>query len=125
MAIRRSITGLPKNLGERIAEARQKRGLSASEFARRMQVTPTAVWNWEKNGITPRNPTLSAIAAMLKVSEEFLRSGDSNAAVAGTVAPVDKLVGFTVAESIERAKREIALAAGLPIDRVKLSVEFI
>jgi transcriptional regulator with XRE-family HTH domain len=113
-----------ESIGDRIVSIREKLGISASEFARRVQVTPTAVWNWEKNGIVPRGHVLPSIAAALGVSEEYLKLGVG----APTLEPADVKPGsvrMTVAEAIERAKLEICRAAGLPTDRIKLTVEFI
>lgn len=108
------------SMGDRIVSSRGKLGISASEFARRVRVTPTAVWNWEKNGIIPRGPAISTIAVALGVSEEYLRTG-----IESVSTEVNSSEPVTVAEAIDRAKREIGKAAGLSSDRVKLTVEFI
>lgn len=49
--------------------------MSASDLARLVDVSPTAVWNWEKNDVIPRRDTLAQIAQVLGVSRDFLRTG--------------------------------------------------
>jgi transcriptional regulator with XRE-family HTH domain len=123
---------IKEQVGDRIARIREKRGWSASDLARFMDVTPPAVWNWEKNGIQPRSMTLARLANVLGVTEDYLRNGEAESSVADSES---KIEGFsegvsrargpkTVSDVIEEAKREIARLAGLPVERVKLSVEF-
>jgi transcriptional regulator with XRE-family HTH domain len=61
-------------LGHRIRLQREVRGLSKSEFSRQVGVTPTAVHNWEENGVVPRVDMLGEIARVLRVSVETLTS---------------------------------------------------
>ena len=105
-----------KGLSNRIATTREERGMSASDLARLLGVTPTAVWNWEKNAVTPRPETLTSIAQILGVSEAFLLTGASGEAVKKAVN--------TVPEVIEGAQRQIAAITGMPVDRVRVRVEF-
>src|ERR1041385_5634741 len=73
--LRRRLNSKPEVISNRIKETRELRGLTASELARRVGVTSTAVWNWEKNSIRPRPPALEAIARVLGVSVSFLLTG--------------------------------------------------
>ena len=66
---------MAKNFSQRLKETREARSMSASDLARLADVTPTAVWNWEKNGVVPRRETLAQIAQVLGVTKEFLRTG--------------------------------------------------
>jgi transcriptional regulator with XRE-family HTH domain len=50
--------------------------LTASDLAKLANVSPAAVWNWEKNGMIPRPVTVSTIASKLGVSTEFLLTGE-------------------------------------------------
>jgi transcriptional regulator with XRE-family HTH domain len=104
-----------ETIGARIQRVREDRGLSASELSRLVEVTPTAVWNWENNGTQPRPDALLRIAKVLGVSRDYLVSGG------GTI-------GFenskTVAEVTENARAQIAKLMGLSPDRVKLHVQF-
>ncbi len=105
------------NLGRRIKELREPLGLTKSDLARLTGVTPTAVWNWEENGIVPRSAVFSTLAATLKVSEGFLRSGSGDA----ETAPSTK----TVAAIIEQARKDIAVCSGMSPNKVQVRVEFI
>lgn len=78
---------MPRNANEsfasRIAALRQQNALTASDLAKLADVTPAAVWNWEKNGTTPRQSTLDILASKLGVTSHFLLTGE------GTELPVD------------------------------------
>jgi transcriptional regulator with XRE-family HTH domain len=90
--------------------------MTGSEFARRVGVTPTAVWNWETNGTQPRSRVLSMIAMVLGVSESFLKIGtDSNLAGAS----------HTVPEIVEDARNKVALATGLAPSQIRIRVELV
>jgi transcriptional regulator with XRE-family HTH domain len=70
---------MAKDFSQRLKETREARSMSASDLARLANVTPTAVWNWEKNGVVPRRETLAQIAQVLGVTKEFLRTGAKDA----------------------------------------------
>ncbi|WP_439601868.1 helix-turn-helix domain-containing protein [Devosia sp.] len=99
------------DFSERLIEARNRRGLSPSALARLLKVTPTAVWNWEKNGVRPRAEALASIAKVLGVTEQFLLGG-ANTAVAADVPAI-----------MEAAEISIAKAMGFDPSRVKLRLE--
>lgn len=105
-----------EKIGNRIQSIREQRRMSASELARLVHVTPTAVWNWEKNGTRPRQGVLSSIAQVLGVSNEFLLSGKAG-------APTRSATVATVAEIIEIAKSQIAKITGLSPESVRVHVE--
>jgi transcriptional regulator with XRE-family HTH domain len=105
----------------RIKETRELRGLTASELARRVGVTSTAVWNWEKNSIRPRPPMLDAIARVLGVSVSFLLTGHDEIREVDT-AP--KQVP-SVASILEDTTAKLAQATGLAPERIRLNVQFI
>jgi len=99
--------------------------MSASDLARSVGVTPTAVWNWENNGTQPRPETVSSLAKLLTVSKEFLISAiDERRDTRGTTSDDEGGARMTVAQVIESAKNQIAKLSGLPPERVKVSVEF-
>ena len=97
-------------LGKRIKEIRAERGMSQSALANLLGVTPTAVWNWEANGIQPRPPMLASIAKALGVTPTFLLTGQANAPA--------KIK--TAAEIIKAAAEEIAALNGVPVSRVHI-----
>src|SRR5580704_1921295 len=110
----------PTEISKRIKETREARGMTASELARLVGVTPTAVWNWEKNSITPRRPALEQIAKALGVSIHFLLTGEG-----GTMQVDETRSVGTVASILEDAKAKLVEATGLSPDRIKLNVQFV
>ena len=98
------------DLGRRIRDTRVKRGLSQADLAKQLQVSSTAVWNWEMNGVQPRPMFLAKIAGALGVSDHFLQTG-----------LVDEIAGMrTTAEIIDAAKEEIAAINGVGIEKVRI-----
>lgn len=73
---------MPRSANEgfasRIAILRQQNALTASDLAKLAEVTPAAVWNWEKNGTTPRQSTLELLASKLGVTSQFLLTGEGS-----------------------------------------------
>ncbi|WP_158596224.1 helix-turn-helix domain-containing protein [Oleomonas cavernae] len=99
--------------------------IGASELARAVGVTPTAVWNWQQNDIIPRPHTLSAIAGVLSVTERYLRSGEVED-VEEAVPDIPASAGSeTVAEMMDNLRVRIARATGFEVDRIKLNLEFV
>ncbi|UVO39396.1 helix-turn-helix domain-containing protein [Bradyrhizobium arachidis] len=49
--------------------------MTITELARRIDVTPPAIWHWEKRGRMPKPATIKAVAKVLDVSSEFLENG--------------------------------------------------
>lgn len=115
---RENLPSRPEVISGRIKDTREARGITASELARLVGVTPTAVWNWEKNSITPRRPALEAIARVLGVTTAFL--------VYGTEAEGARpQVTASVASILDDARARLAEATGLAIDRIKLNLQFV
>ena len=104
----------------RLSEAREALSLSRSEFARRVGVTPTAVWNWEEANARPKQHALTKIASVLGVSESFLTSGSESGAANASETRASEMIPSI----LETARQKIALAAGIPLSRVRLNVEF-
>lgn len=109
---------MTNKIGSRIRSAREARGMSASELARLVKVSPTAVWNWEERDRKPHSETLAALAKVLAVTPEYLLSGNGGSA---TEAIKRK---ETVAEVVEEARFRIATLTGFSPEKVKLRVEF-
>jgi transcriptional regulator with XRE-family HTH domain len=112
-----------QNFGRRVQELRVARGLSKSELARRVSVTPTAVWNWEKNNLTPREPTFTVLARLLGVTNLFLRTGMDGEDPSPVASPVPS--PRTVAVIIEQARNDIAACTGMELTKVRVNVEFV
>jgi transcriptional regulator with XRE-family HTH domain len=58
--------------GQRLAIARQRRGLSQTELANRLGVSQKVITYWERNNVALRTEQISAIAAALDVSTSEL-----------------------------------------------------
>ena len=109
-------------IGARIKEAREARNFSASDLARLTGVTPTAVWNWERNGTKPRANALASICKALDVTEAYILSGDSHVPSGGAV----KHVGPNRLDPIlTAAASQIAQELGIGEDRVKVKFEVV
>jgi transcriptional regulator with XRE-family HTH domain len=118
------------NFATRVRELRAERGLSKSALARAVGVTPTCVWNWEEGNTRPRADALARVAKTLATSEEFLERGvqcDRLPFVStSSASPAEVPTGASdrLAEVIRRARAEIAAAAGLGVDQVKVVLEY-
>jgi transcriptional regulator with XRE-family HTH domain len=116
--------------GNRIEQLRCKSGESQSGLAKKVGVSTTCVWNWEQGNTRPRRRNLKQLAEVLKVTPEYLNSGKNRSdaeklidkkrglAVASTVAEQ------SVADLINGARESIAKAAGLPLSRVSIVLDY-
>jgi phage repressor protein C with HTH and peptisase S24 domain len=68
--------GMADAISTAIAEARAKRGMTASEVARAMNTTPQAVYNWEKGKNRPASKNLLALAEVLRVDGQRFLAGE-------------------------------------------------
>lgn len=120
-----------KAFAQRIATRRQEMGFSKSSFARALGVTTTCVWNWEEGNTFPRPDALRACAAALDTTTAFLERGVEPPARQAEPPPAPSPVAaapVTAARSLEEiireARRDIATAAGLSFEQVKVVLEF-
>lgn len=100
----------------RLKRSMDNRGISPSQLARLVGVSATAVSNWLNNGTIPRPEMQASVARVLGVSQQHLLAGVAESATIQRQR--------TVAEIINEAQREIAMVSGLPIDRVRIRVEY-
>ena len=67
---------MPNQLANRIRRARRKKGMTQAELAARLNVSRSAVGNWESpTGIMPCTTRLITIALVTEVSFEWLATG--------------------------------------------------
>ena len=73
---------------DRITMAREMAGLSQSELARRLGVTPQAVQQWEKeiDPTSPRGKRLKNLSSILGVTQEWILFGKQSLKIAGKSA---------------------------------------
>lgn len=57
-----------RRVGANIKRFRELAGLSKSELARQVKVSPTAVNNWEENGVMPRAELMFDLGKALEVN---------------------------------------------------------
>ena len=67
--------GVGTMIGPRIAALRRERGLSQSELAQRIQVSPSALGMYEQGRREPSAETMVALAECLGVTTDFLLTG--------------------------------------------------
>lgn len=63
-------------IGSRIRQAREKLGLSQTDIAHTLKITPQAVQQWEDGKTAPRGARLDALADYLGRSKAWLSFGD-------------------------------------------------
>ena len=61
---------LSADFGSRLRQLRRDRSMTAVDLAKRVKVTPPAIWHWEHRGRTPKSDRLQAVADALGVSLE-------------------------------------------------------
>ena len=105
-------------IGRRIRRLREQMGISKSEFARRLRVTPTAVHNWEENGVMPRFETLIAMEKVLEVDIMELISKREDEAE----QTEQELDPATREDRLEQLKRQIADLFGVAAKNVEIVI---
>lgn len=66
-------------IGERIKEIRVSNGLNQNDFGKRLNLSQSAVANYEKNVRTPIDAVIASICREFSVSEQWLRTGEGDA----------------------------------------------
>lgn len=112
-----------KRIGEQIKHFRELAGLSKSELARRLRVSPTAVHNWEENGVMPRLEVLIALEKILEVDIIQLMTGKDKAD-AKTTGTGFSANGPEVSrrDRLDQFRRQIAALFEVPPDRVEIVI---
>ena len=109
-------------LGKRIAQKREQSGLSQSELARRLGLSPQAIQKWESEVSVPRGRRLDEIAGALSTSVGFLVTGEaaaeaqrkieSNATMIGSIYVWDDDTPLDDDEVYVPFLQEVELSAG-------------
>lgn len=116
-----------RRVGGRIKRFRELAGLSKSELARRVGVSPTAVHNWEENGVMPRMEVLFALEKALEVNFMQLMSarpsGDDIPEAESThPAPPPGQPEVSRGDRLDQIRRQIAALFEVPADRVDIII---
>ncbi len=92
----------------RIARLRKKQGLTLEALAALLKVSKPTVWAWEQGKARPTAERTTALAELLGVAEDELRTGRD---------------GEALAEALNRARNTVAKAYGVDPAWVKVSIE--
>lgn len=112
-----------RRVGHQIKHFRELAGLSKSELARRVRVSPTAVHNWEENGVMPRLEVFLALEKALEVSWTQLKTGhDFTEAHSEDLAPAAGQPEISRGARLDQFRRQIAALFDVPPDRVEIIV---
>jgi transcriptional regulator with XRE-family HTH domain len=104
-------------LGARIGELRRRAGMSQSELAKRLKVSPSAVGMYEQGRREPSSDILVAMARVLGVTVDYLLTG-----VPDTQSG-DKLAAMLM-ERIQTADQKMEQRTCRPFSRDELIVLF-
>lgn len=113
----------------RLRALRAERGYSKSSFARAVGVTTTCVWNWEEGNTYPRPEALKRIGNTLGTTVGFLETGAAGAgggAAGGEGHNGEVMIPRSreLSDVITQYRRDIAELSGLPMDRVRIVLDF-
>ena len=112
-----------RRVGGQIKHFRELAGLSKSDLARRVGVSPTAVHNWEENGVRPRMDVMLSLEKALEVSWTQLMTGnDSPEARSADDAPSPGQPEASRGERLDQFRRQIAALFEVAPDRVEIVV---
>ncbi len=89
----------------RFSVARKRRMRTQKDLADRIGVNPNTISRWEKGDVTPNQENISALARVLRFSEEYFKAGEID-------EPEGAAVSFRSQKSMNAAIRDAALSAG-------------
>jgi len=104
-----------------LRKTREALGMSKTELAQYLDVSPNSVWNWENDWSYPRRDTVARIATTLGVSEQYLQTGAD--LVGNQAAHLERREALSVV--IDAFRDQLAKDMRMPVSRVKVSVEFL
>ena len=76
-------------LGDRLALARERQGLTQSQLARRLGLRVQTIRNWEADRSEPRANKLQMLAGFLNVSMVWLMTGEGAGAPTGDITAAE------------------------------------
>lgn len=114
-----------ERVGGRIKRFRELAGLSKSELARRVGVSPTAVNNWEENGVMPRMEVMLKLEKALEADWMQLmsaRADDDPGPQPAGAAPSPNQPEVSRGERLDQFRRQIAALFEVSPDRVEIVI---
>lgn len=112
-------------VGANIKRFRELAELSKSELARRVGVSPTAVNNWEDNGVIPRMEMMLKLEEVLEVDWAQLRGGrvhDASDGDARQAAEATSQPEQSRNDRLSQFRRQIATLFDVTPDRVEIVI---
>ena len=118
-------------LPQRLRNLREQKGFSLAALSRRSGISKPSIWAWETGKTMPRPRSIRSLAAALGVSaaEIWGREMATSATMSGALdadasacTEMSKIHG-RLADAVHSARQSIAEAAGVAVDRVKISIE--
>ena len=97
-----------ETIAERLKRARKKQGLGVFDLSLMIGVASSTINAWENGKRNPSPANLRKLATALKVSAFELQYGDQASAMA---------------KAVDQARKLVAEAAGVPIDRVVIKIK--
>ena len=84
------------NLGERILNARKKKGLSQEQLGEKVNVTRQTISNWELGETAPNPEQLKLLSKELNISIDELLDNDVKSILVEKVSNTEKLAGLVL-----------------------------
>ena len=107
------------SIGKRIKDVREKKGMTMTELAKALGITPQGVSNWEAERFNPRPAMLTNVANVLQVDRTYLSNGTlSNL---GEKPAEEDTNATTVGDVLAEAKVEIAAILKLPVEAITVN----
>lgn len=114
-----------QRVGKRIKRLRELASMSKSELARSVDVSPTAVNNWEEHGVMPRMEVILKLQKVLEVSWMQLTSAFADDDVPAKdvgQTKFDNTAELSRGQRLENYKHEIAALFGVEPARVDIVI---
>ncbi|MBO9518307.1 MAG: helix-turn-helix domain-containing protein [Porphyrobacter sp.] len=110
-------------LANRLLDLRRRRGLSRSALAERAGLSAPSLWAWETGRVSPRRRNLLALARALDVSEREVLPQDEGGALFDVADSAGPNAVKRLDDLIRSTKQQIAAAAGVDVENVKITIE--
>jgi transcriptional regulator with XRE-family HTH domain len=110
-------------VGTNIKRFRELAELSKSELARRVGVSPTAVNNWEENGVIPRMQIMLKLEKVLEVSWLQIKGHAGEANEASEAPSTGAQPEVSRNDRLTQFRRQIATLFDVTPDRVEIVIK--
>ena len=108
------------NIGARIRELRQRRALTVTELARRVNVTIACVSQWEHGKRPPAQKLVTRLAEALHTHVAYLLTGEGDPEI--IPEPGQFTIPAAAIDVIAHARKMIANELGVPLGAVRVQI---